>query len=99
MLPTWAACVAEFPSTDDYRSDMSAALNTSRPTPAAIPPALPDGLVVVLKRDCETCRMVAPLLSGFAVAVYTQDDPIYFLIAQRYNRSGENDFFIISHLF
>ncbi len=72
-----ADCVAELASTDDYRSDMSAALNTSRPTPASIPPALPDGLVVVLKRDCETCRMVAPLLSGFDVAVYTQDDPTF----------------------
>ena len=26
-------------------------------------PALPDGLVVVVKEECETCRMVAPLLA------------------------------------
>ena len=38
-------------------------------------PTLPDGLVVVVKRECETCRMVAPLLPHFATAVYTQDDP------------------------
>ena len=38
-------------------------------------PTLPDGLVVVVKRDCETCRMVAPLLPQFARVVYTQDDP------------------------
>jgi len=37
-------------------------------------PTLPDGLVVVVKRECETCRMVAPLLGRFATAVYTQDD-------------------------
>jgi hypothetical protein len=40
-------------------------------------PTLPDGLVVFVKRDCETCRMVAPLLSQFAVEVYTQDDPSF----------------------
>lgn len=40
-------------------------------------PALPDGLVVVVKRECETCRMVAPLLSEFATAVYSQDDPAF----------------------
>ncbi len=38
---------------------------------------LPDGLVVVVKRECETCQMVAPLLSQFATAVYTQDDPAF----------------------
>ena len=42
-------------------------------------PALPDGLVIVVKRECETCRMVVPVLSqlrdaGAAVTVYTQDD-------------------------
>lgn len=37
-------------------------------------PPLPDGLVVVVKRECETCRMVAPLLPEFATAVYSQDD-------------------------
>lgn len=40
-------------------------------------PLLPDGLVVVLKEECETCRMVAPLLDQFAVTVYTQDDPAF----------------------
>jgi thiol-disulfide isomerase/thioredoxin len=43
--------------------------------------ALPDGLVVVVKADCETCRMVAPLLADLAergdVTVYTQDDPAF----------------------
>jgi hypothetical protein len=38
-------------------------------------PALPDGLVVVVKEECETCRMVAPLLAQFEATVYTQDDP------------------------
>ena len=40
-------------------------------------PTLPDGLVVFLKRECETCRMVAPLLAEFAATVYTQDDPAF----------------------
>lgn len=45
-------------------------------------PALPDGLVIVVKRECETCRMVVPVLSqlraaGNALAVYTQDDPSF----------------------
>ncbi len=40
-------------------------------------PALRDGLVVVVKRECATCLMVAPLLPGLAAAVYTQDDPTF----------------------
>ncbi len=42
-------------------------------------PPLPDGLVAVVKRDCETCRMVVPVLreldAGTDLRVYTQDDP------------------------
>jgi len=42
-------------------------------------PALPDGLVAVVKRDCPTCELVAPVLSDLAaragITVYTQDDP------------------------
>ena len=42
-------------------------------------PNLPDGLVVVVKEECETCRMVAPLLPSIAehgpLTVFTQDDP------------------------
>ena len=40
-------------------------------------PLLPDGLVVVVKRECETCQMVAPLLAEFDVTVYTQDDATF----------------------
>ena len=40
-------------------------------------PTLPDGLVVFVKRECETCRMVAPLLAEFPATVYTQDDPTF----------------------
>ena len=48
---------------------------TSRPT-------LPDGLAIVVKRECETCRMVVPVLSqlgaaGAPLTVYTQDDPSF----------------------
>ena len=42
-------------------------------------PSLPDGIVVVVKRECETCRMVVPVLGELAAAValtvYSQDDP------------------------
>ena len=42
-------------------------------------PALPDGLVVVVKRECETCATVVPVLRQLAAAgelhVYSQDDP------------------------
>jgi hypothetical protein len=40
-------------------------------------PTLPDGLVVVVKQDCATCVMVAPLLTMFPATVYTQDDPSF----------------------
>ena len=42
---------------------------------------LPDGLVIVVKQDCATCRLVEPVLQqlvaagGPNVTVYTQDDP------------------------
>lgn len=42
-------------------------------------PQLPDGLVAIVKRDCETCRMVVPVLrqlrDAAGLTVYTQDDP------------------------
>lgn len=41
-------------------------------------PVLPDGLTVVVKRECETCRMVVPVLARLqdtvGVTVFTQDD-------------------------
>jgi len=43
--------------------------------PVQRPAPLPDGLVVVVKRDCATCVMVAPLLIDLGATVYTQDDP------------------------
>ena len=41
---------------------------------------LPDGLVAVVKRDCPTCTLVAPVLvdlqaRGVPLTVWTQDDP------------------------
>jgi hypothetical protein len=44
------------------------------------PPRLPDGLVAVVKRECPTCQLVAPVLGEIAgrgrpLTVYTQDDP------------------------
>jgi len=40
-------------------------------------PKLPDGLVVIVKHECETCKMVAPLLAQFEATTYTQDDPSF----------------------
>ena len=44
----------------------------------AVPP-LPDGLVAVVKRDCPTCELVAPVLADLhdraGLTVITQDDP------------------------
>ncbi len=44
-------------------------------------PVLPDGLVVIVKRECATCQMVEPLLAEIArhttLAVWTQDDPSF----------------------
>ena len=42
-------------------------------------PVLPDGLVVVVKQECETCRMIEPVLAALArgdqpLTVFTQDD-------------------------
>lgn len=44
--------------------------------------ALPDGVVAVVKRDCPTCVLVAPVLQelgrrGVELTVYTQDDPTF----------------------
>ena len=43
--------------------------------------SLPDGLIVVAKRDCPTCLLVEPLLAALAdthaLTVYVQDDPAY----------------------
>jgi hypothetical protein len=43
-------------------------------------PALPDGLVAVVKRECPTCELVVPVLHQLAAApggvtVFSQDDP------------------------
>ncbi len=42
-------------------------------------PPLPDGLVAVVKRDCPTCELVAPVLGDLheraGLTVITQDDP------------------------
>lgn len=45
-------------------------------------PELPDGLVAIVKQDCETCVMVEEVLaelqaSGSVLTVYCQDDPAF----------------------
>ena len=66
------------------RSDTSAADSTCDDGPmseVAEIPVLPDGLVAVVKRECATCELVAPLFADLAasgdLAVYTQDDPTF----------------------
>ena len=48
---------------------------------APSPPPLPSGVVAVVKRDCPTCQLVAPLLAELAerieLTVYSQDDPSF----------------------
>lgn len=45
-------------------------------------PVLPDGLVVIVKRDCATCQMVEPVLVSMSahtsMTVWAQDDPDFF---------------------
>ena len=43
---------------------------------------LPDGIVAVVKRDCPTCQLAAPVLTemhraGFPLLVFSQDDPTF----------------------
>ena len=44
-------------------------------------PSLPEGLIAVVKRDCETCQMIAPVLAELAeqtsLTVFSQDDPAF----------------------
>ncbi|WP_328187431.1 thioredoxin family protein [Marinobacter sp. OP 3.4] len=45
-------------------------------------PPLPDGLIVVAKRDCPTCQLIEPLLADIdreagPLTVYSQDDPTF----------------------
>jgi hypothetical protein len=45
-------------------------------------PTLPDGLVIVVKRECETCRMIVSVIEqlingSLPVTVYVQDDPTF----------------------
>src|SRR6266536_1282298 len=51
-------------------------------TMTIVTPQLPDGLVAIVKRECPTCRVVAPVLGDLAdgdvpLTVYTQDDPTF----------------------
>ena len=55
---------------------------TERAAARALANTLPNGLIVVAKRDCPTCVLVEPLLrqiadGGAPLTVYTQDDPAF----------------------
>lgn len=53
----------------------------TEPRAAVTEPPLPDGMVVIVKEDCETCQVVVPVLRQLAEAttltVYTQDNPSF----------------------
>jgi len=46
-----------------------------------MPNSLPDGLSAVVKRECPTCALIAPVLrevqKRVPLTVYTQDDPSF----------------------
>ena len=49
---------------------------------SSVAPVLPDGFVVIVKRECATCQMVDPVLKDISahstpLTVYTQDDPTF----------------------
>ena len=58
-------------------------LSSVDPSPADLSsaPPLPDGLVAVVKRDCPTCELVAPVLNDLheraGLTAITQDDPSF----------------------
>lgn len=53
-----------------------AVTSTAASIPGQSPAAVPDdGLVVVVKQDCPTCRLVAPVLADLDAVVYSQDEP------------------------
>ncbi|WP_419841999.1 thioredoxin family protein [Candidatus Poriferisodalis sp.] len=58
----------------------TAALSTSTDSTEAKPTPR-DGLVAVVKRDCPTCELVAPVLADIeardSLTVFTQDDPLF----------------------
>jgi hypothetical protein len=57
------------------------------PLPAMTPPAvtatptapLADGLILFVKRECETCALITPLIDALGIdALFVQDDPAAF---------------------
>jgi thiol-disulfide isomerase/thioredoxin len=56
----------------------------------------PDGIVIVAKRECETCQMVEPVLGQVAdklpTLIFSQDDPSFPGIGAVDDRSLENSF-------
>ena len=57
-------------------------MSTAMLTDAGPAQPVADGLVAVVKRDCPTCRLVAPVLAqlkaaGVPLTVYSQDDPAF----------------------
>ncbi len=51
-------------------------------TEASTKPALPDGFIAIVKKDCPTCELVVPVLrqlesEGVSLTTYTQDDPAF----------------------
>ena len=57
--------------------NMPSDLPPSAPTPTLI--GINNGLILFVKRDCETCAMITPLIASLGLAeLYVQDDPAAF---------------------
>ena len=52
----------------------------------------PDGLLLFVKRECETCALVTPLIPSMPIAaLYVQDEPGAFALRDRVAEIGFAD--------
>ena len=80
-LPIWPCPTAAAASGSKYGDTPVTATTSETATVERQCLRLPDGLVIVVKEECETCRMVVPVLRQLAASVdltvYTQDDAAF----------------------
>jgi hypothetical protein len=67
---------------NDYGATVSTVTNSGSDLVGKMLSTLPDGVIVVVKRDCATCEMVSPVLGslgnrGLLSLVASQDDPAF----------------------
>ena len=71
------------PASDQFGSPETQPVSTvPRVSPTLPLPQLPDGFLAIVKRDCPTCELVAPVIAslaarGVVTSVYSQDDPSF----------------------